>query len=337
MIDSTSSPSPSPSSPDKPSAPGSRSDFYGLACEAVGHLISRDLEDRRWRRVKRALFIGAIALGFGTWVALYAPMLGWSFGPAEKSVGVIPIVGTIGSGPSGSADALVPVIESACKSPLIETVVLRVSSPGGSPAEAERIAGALESCRSGKDGVRKPVIAVIETVGASAAYLIAMHADEVVASRYALVGSIGAVIRSFDASEALERYGVKERVYASGGLKSSNSPWSSNTPDQDALNQALVEDVGNVFKAEVMAARGSKLKPTADMFSGRAWLGGEAKALGLVDSIGTFEQLKATRFKSLHVHQFRPRQTLQDKMGLQAVAREFGSGLASGLSNGGFE
>lgn len=317
------------------SAPASASDMhklYELGCEYVGHLVSRDLEERRWRRIKRGLLIGAFALSIGTWVALYGPMLGWAPGPVEKSVGVIPITGEIGSGMSGSADTLVPAIEAACKSPHVEAVVLRVSSPGGSPAEAERIAGSLETCRSRKDGKRKPVIAVIETVGASAAYMISMKADEVIASRYALVGSIGAVMRSFDASAALADHGVRERVYASGSLKGSNSPWSKNTPEQDAANQELVEQVGDVFKAEVMKARGKKLHPTADMFSGRAWLAGTALQMGLIDSVGTFEELKATRFKGLNVHQFRPRQTLQDKIGLKAMAHELGVGLASGLT-----
>lgn len=307
--------------------------MYELACEVAGHYITRDLEERRWRRIKRAALLGFFALSVGTWIALYGPMLGWSAGPTEKSVGVIPIQGEIGGSLNATADALVPVIESACKSPLIHTVVLQVSSPGGSPSEAERIAGALASCKpSGTDAKPKPVIAVIETVGASAAYMIAMRADEVVASKYALVGSIGAVMRSFDASGALARHGIRERVYASGALKSSNSPWATNTPEQDANNQALVEQVGDVFKADVMAARGTRLKPTADIFNGRAWLGGEAVRLGLADRVGTFEELKADRFPDLKVHHFRPRQTFQDRIGLRAMAHELGAGFATALT-----
>jgi len=332
-------PAPTPGSGSQPSSDPSAeamSDprrFYELACEVAGHYISRDLEERRWRRIKRGVLIGAAGLSLATWVALYGPMFGWSAGPTTKSLGVVPIHGEIGNGVSGSADSLVPAIEAACKSPLIAAVVLRVSSPGGSPSEAERIAGAIETCRpSGPDAKRKPVIAVIETVGASAGYMIAMRADEVITSRYALVGSIGAVMRSVDASDALARFGVRERVFASGAQKSANSPWTPNTAEQDAHNQALIERVGNVFKAEVVAARGEKLKPVGDMFSGKAWLGDEALELGLVDAVGTFESLKAARFKDLGVHNFRPRQTFQDRIGLSALAREFGTGLASGLT-----
>lgn len=117
-------------------------------------------------------------------------MLGWSAGPTEKPVGVIPIQGEIGGSLNATADALVPVIDSACRSPLIHTVVLQVSNPGGSPSAAERIAGALVACkRNGTDGKPKPVVAVIETVVVSAAYMIAMRADGVIESRYALAGT----------------------------------------------------------------------------------------------------------------------------------------------------
>lgn len=112
-----------------------------------------------------------------------------------------------------------------------------------------------------------------------------------------------------------------------------NSPWSQNTEKHDASNQALVEQVGNVFKAEVVGARGAKLRPDDELFSGKAWLGDEAKSLGLLDSIGTFESPKSSRFKDLNVHTFRPRQTFQDRIGLQAMAREFGAGLAAGFTS----
>lgn len=154
-----------------------------------------------------------------TWLLLYGAILGCGAGPSEKSLGVIPIHGEVGGGLAGSADPLVPVIGSPCESPLVHTFMLRISSPGSSPAETERIASSLDfCCPTGCASKRKPVVAVIEQVGASAVYTVSMHADEVVASRYALVGSISAVTRSFDASDALNRHGVKERVHASVDL-----------------------------------------------------------------------------------------------------------------------
>ena len=311
-------------------------DLYELTAEAVSYKISTDRDERRWRVAKRTVFAGLTLAAIGACAAIYAPMLGWSSGPTQSSLAVVPIHGEIGRG-SASANALVPAIERACKSKLSEAVVLRISSPGGSPTDAERIAGALAACRPSATGngpapKSKPVIAVIESVGASAAYLIAIQADEVISTRYSLVGSIGAVMRSVDAGEALGRFGVKERVYASGALKAGNSPWAANTPAQDALSQSLVDGIAQMFIAEVKARRGAKLKPTPDMFSGRVWVGPDALRLGLVDGNSTFEALRDSRFKSLPVHEFRPTETFQDRLGMQAVVREFGIGLSQGAT-----
>ena len=307
--------------------------IYELMREGLGHLIERDRDERHWKILKRTVMGGLTVGAILMWFALYAPMFGWTREPTEAAIGVVPIQGAIGGAGGMSGQTLVPAIERACKSGNTKAVVLRITSPGGSPTDAERIAGALQACRpSGPDAKSKPVIAVIEGIGASAAYLIAVHADEVIASRYAMVGSIGAVMRTFEAEGAMSKLGVRERVFASGQLKSGNSPWTSNTQAQDALSQSLVDGIAKLFIADVRERRGARLKETPDMFSGRVWLGDEALALGLVDSISTFEQLKEARFKDLPVHDFRPQQTLQDKLGMKAMVREFGAGVASEIS-----
>ncbi|HEY0660497.1 MAG TPA: S49 family peptidase [Lysobacter sp.] len=307
--------------------------MYGLLAEYLGHLITVSEENRRWVRRKRIGMTILVGVGVILWVLLYGPMLGWSTGPATRSLGVVPIHGEIGDEYGANARQIVPAIEKACSSAMTQAVVLRITSPGGSPTDAERIAYAVDACRKG-DGDRKgkPVIAVVETIGASAAYLIAVHADEVVATRYSMVGSIGAVMRSVDAEQAVKKFGLRERVFASGSLKARNSPFTANTPEQDALSQQLVDGVATMFAEEVRERRGAKLKVTPDMFSGRVWLSQEAVKLGLIDGTTTFEALHATRFKDLPVQEFRPTQTFQDKLGLSALARQFGAGLAAELS-----
>ncbi len=305
--------------------------LYELGGERGGHYIEKARSERRWQFAKRTALTGLTLFGMGMWIAPYAPMRGWSSDPTQSSLGVIPIHGEIGGTGGASAEVLVPAIERACKSSFTKAVVLRINSPGGSPTDAERIAGALDYCRPA-DAPAKPVIAEIEGLGASAAYLVAIHADEVYATRYALVGSIGAVMRSVDAGQAIGKFGLRERVFASGALKAGNSPWSSNTRAQDELNQSLVDGIARLFIAEVKARRASKLKPADDVFSGRMWVGTDALRLGLVDGNQTFENLRDTHFSGLPVHEFRPPQTLQDRFGLSAAAREFGIGLSHGIA-----
>ena len=110
-----------------------------------------------------------------------------------------------------------------------------------------------------------------------------------------------------------------------------------NTEAQDALAQSLVDGIAQIFVQEVKDRRGTKLKPTPDMFSGRVWLGPEAVRLGLIDSTTTFEELRDARFKDLPIHEFRPKRTLQDALGMKAMARELGVGLSSGFAGSRWE
>lgn len=306
--------------------------IYGLLAEFAGFIIERDRDERRWKIVKRVAMI-VVALGMATvWVTLYAPILGWSSSPHTPVLSVVHISGPIGGSGSGSASALTPAIEKACRSRQTQAVLLRINSPGGSPTDAERIRESLRACRSSNPDVEsKKVIALIEGVGASAAYLIAVESDEIWASRYSIVGSIGAVMRTFDAEQALNRLGVKERVFASGELKAGNGTWTPNTPEQDALSQSMVDGIATMFVANVKERRGAKLKPTADMFSGRVWLGQEAVELGLIDGTTTFEVLKQARFPDLPVHEYRPEKSFHDRLGLSMLMREFGAGAAAEL------
>ena len=288
-----------------------------VAEDALGQFASRQREERRWQIVRRTCLTLIGLMFIAAWVKLYAPILGLNGAARLPGVAVVPIAGDIGGRGGAQADLLVPQIRAACENPQMEALVLRIASPGGSPTEAERIVQSLDACR--QPGKSKPVIAVIEEVGASAAYMVAVHADRVVANRYALVGSIGAVMRSLDASGAAARFGVVERVYASGPLKAGNGPLTRNTSAQDRMTQSLVDDTAAMFRDEVVAARGKRLKSTPDLFSGRVWVGPQALSLGLIDEVGTYEQVMATRFKGRPVNDYAPHPSLEDRLGLQAM------------------
>jgi len=168
--------------------------------------------------------------------------------------------------------------------------VLSIDSPGGAPADAERIADALTNLRRKHD---KPLHAVIGNIGASAAYMIALRADRIVAGKYSLVGSIGAVMAPWQFDRAIARLDVSQRVYASGKLKSFLNPFTAVTPEADAKARHLVDQLGSTFVTDLKTARGPALKAGIDYGTGEIWSGVEAKEIGLVDSIGTLEDVVA--------------------------------------------
>lgn len=288
--------------------------------EDVGNAVMRRAqEERRWQLLRRTVLSLFVLAGLAVWVAVYAPLFGLGHAPTMPGVAVVPITGEIGGMGDARADLIVPRIQAACADDRMQALVLRISSPGGSPTGAERISQSLEDCRTGDHA--KPVIAVIEGVGASAAYMIAIHADKIVANRYAQVGSIGAVMHAFDLSDTLGKIGVRQRTFASGDLKAGNSLFVANTPAQDELNQSLVDQVAAQFQAEVIAMRGERLKMESapDLFSGRTWIGPKALELGLIDEVGTYEEVLEANFKGVTVNDFSPHQSIQDRLGLQSM------------------
>jgi len=250
----------------------------------------------RWNlALKSVLIIGPLA-----GAAMYfATATGFSFGPFGDVIGVVEIKGEIKDGALASADKIVPALEAAFKNTRVKQVVLKIDSPGGAPVEAERIISAIVTY---KQKYPKPVTAVIGNLGASAAYMAAMHADRIVAGKYSLVGSIGAILAPWQLDKAIAQLKVSQRVYSSGRLKAFLNPFTPLTNEADAKATELVNKVGSAFVQDLQQQRGRHLKAGVDFGTGEVWSGMEAKAIGLVDEIGTMESVVGaeTRLKEFN-------------------------------------
>ena len=237
-------------------------------------------------------------------------------------VGVVRIEGPISSTDHASADSIVPLLEKAFANPNVKAVVLSIDSPGGAPVEAERIYTAIGSLKRKHD---KPVVAVINSLGASAAFLVALHADKIVAGRYSLVGSIGAIMAPWQLDRAIARYDVSQRVYASGMLKAFLNPFTPVTQEVDQKAQKLVDQLGTYFLDEVKARRGAQLKPGIDVATGEVWAGPEAKEIGLVDDVGTLDDYVANTW-GVQTYDFGP-----STQGLQLLGRTIQGALVNSV------
>lgn len=156
-------------------------------------------------------------------------------------------------------------------------------------------------------------MAVIGGIGASAGYMIAAHCDEVVAGRYSLVGSIGAIMTSWNASALPQKLDVEQMVFASGELKGMLNPWKAPSPADRAKAQTLVDELAQVFIEDVKTQRGKKLNPgSINLYSGEVWAGDQALKLGLIDRIGTLSDVVAP---------------------VDALAQDFGPGKKTGVTD----
>jgi protease IV len=268
--------------------------------------------ERRWRMLFQALVFGFPVVLGALYFLFFLSSAGFRWGPFGDVVGVVRIEGPIATNERASAEAIVPLLEKAFANPNVKAVVLSIDSPGGAPVEAERIYATIGSL---KEKHRKPVVAVINNIGASAAFLIALHADKIVAGKYSLVGSIGAMMAPWQLDRAIAKFDVTQRVYASGKHKSFLNPFTPISPDVDLKAQKLVDQLGTFFLDEVKAARGDRLKTGVDVATGEVWPGPEAKDLGLVDAVSTLDEY-VTATWGMRTYDFGPR-----TQGLQLLNR----------------
>lgn len=168
----------------------------------------------------------------------------------------------------------------------IGAVVIDVDSPGGSCALVTETAQELRSMRGAK-----PIVAVANTMCASAAYEIAVQADEVVVTPSGLVGSIGVYCVHIDWSAWNERFGIDPTYVYAGRYKVEAN---EDEPLSDDAHQALqkrVDELYAKFVTDVAKGRGVSPKAVRQGFGeGRVVGADEAVSLGMADRVGTFEE-----------------------------------------------
>lgn len=264
--------------------------FSGQPTDELGRIrVATEKSDLRWKRAKRGFFAVMTIWGTAFYFSMVGNVQGWWVSSKAIVAPVVHIEGSIDPG----ADKIVTSIKSAFSIENAPAIVLYIDSPGGSPAEAERINHVIDSK---KRETGKKVYAVCGNLCASAGYMIALHADEVFAGRYSLVGSIGAILNTWNFSEAINRFGVQHRAYASGKSKAMLSPYAPVKREDETKAQDLVTSMGKIFAAEVTLRRGQRLANDIDLFTGEVWSGEDAKRYGLVDGIATLDEVLTMKF-----------------------------------------
>jgi protease-4 len=232
---------------------------------------------------------------------------------------LVVIKGEIASGGEASADLLVSAIRSAFEDQGAQAVVLLINSPGGSPVQAGIINDEIRRLKV-KHG--KPVYAVVEETCASAAYYIAVAADQIFVDKASVVGSIGVLMDGFGFTGLMDKLGVERRLMTAGDNKGFMDPFSPQTEKQRAFAQAMLDQIHQQFIAVVKAGRGARLKETPETFSGLFWTGQQAVEMGLVDHLGNLDYVAREVVKAEDVVDY----TLKDNVAERLVKR-FGASI----------
>lgn len=169
----------------------------------------------------------------------------------------------------------------------IRAIVLDVDSPGGSVAGTAELAQRIFEARD-----RKKIVAIADSLAASAAYWIASAASEMWATPTAEVGSIGVFALHEDLSRALDAAGVTYTMIKAGKFKGEGNPYQPLSDAAQAAMQLRVDDYYGMFTKAVGKYRGVSPDAVRSGFGQGRVVGAEdAKAQGMIDKIGTLDDV----------------------------------------------
>ena len=252
---------------------------------AVQELTAETRRARRWRTafglVPLLILLAILLAVFGGETSLPSQ---------DPHTARIDVFGPIVPLAPASAEFVNQSLRAAFEEERAKGVVLHINSPGGSPAQADRIAAEIQRLKA--EYPNKKVYAVVEDLCASAAYYIAATADEIYVNEASLVGSIGVVASGFGLVDLIQDWGIERRVIASGRHKTMLDPFLPLDPEAETHFQGMVDELHQQFMHIVKEARGDRLTvPDEEVFDGRIWTGGQARKIGLVDGFSDVTQV----------------------------------------------
>ena len=189
------------------------------------------------------------------------------------------------SGVITSSDNIVRQLKNYRENRSIRGIVLRVNSPGGGAAASQEMYREVKKMRDSG----KPIVVSMGALAASGGYYVSCGASRLVANPGTLTGSIGVISEFLQLQDALEKLGVGVKTIKSGRLKDAGSSTRKMTAEDEKYFQTLMDDVHRQFISVVEAERNLDHKKVLSLADGRVFTGNQALEMGLVDTLGSFE------------------------------------------------
>lgn len=194
------------------------------------------------------------------------------------------------SGPLGtSTEAFTQTFRTALGDDRVKAIVIDVDSPGGTIDGVPELAREVRESRG-----QKPIVGVVNTLAASAAFWIVAQADSISITESGMAGSIGVFTAHADISKALEMQGIKMTLISAGEFKVEGNEFEPLSKAALEHTQTIVTDALNQFESAVAEGRGVSLEVVSKDFGrGRSFGAAEAVERGLADRIETLDQVIA--------------------------------------------
>lgn len=254
--------------------------------------VSSQVSRKRWNPL--VLTLGAaglfLVLFLGVTASLVASRLGGGSatttggtkakffgGTGSGHVGILEIKGAI-----LDSKRTLEKLEALVEDDSVKAIVVRLNSPGGAVGPSQEIYEAIKR-------VKKPVVSSMGSIAASGAYYIACGTPKVYANPGTITGSIGVIMEFANLEKLYEWAKIKRYSIKTGKFKDAGAEYREMGPEERELLQAMVDDVLEQFKKAV--ADGRRLTPSrvTELADGRIFSGAQAKAVRLVDELGTLQ------------------------------------------------
>lgn len=167
----------------------------------------------------------------------------------------------------------------------VKAILLRIDSPGGGVVASQEM---YEEVRKTRES-GKPVVVSMGSLAASGGYYVACGGSRIVANRGTLTGSIGVISEFLQLQELFGKIGVDMKTIKAGRLKDAGSPTRKMTEADQKYFQDLMDDVHRQFIGVVERERRLSHADVVGLADGRVFTGERAAVLGLVDTLGTYE------------------------------------------------
>ncbi|HKP95450.1 MAG TPA: signal peptide peptidase SppA [Fibrobacteria bacterium] len=192
-------------------------------------------------------------------------------------------------GPIMGSEAYMESIQRISEDKTCKGILLRIDSPGGAVGSSQEIHSALLDLKKRKG---LPIVVSQGNLAASGGYYVSLAGDRIFANPGTLTGSIGVILQFPEAQKLLDKVGVRMNTVKSGALKDVGNISRPPTPEEIRYLQAVIDNTYGQFVDDVLAGRKIGKAELLKVADGRILTGSQARDLGLVDTLGGYQEAK---------------------------------------------
>lgn len=211
----------------------------------------------------------------------------------SPKIDVIPVKNIIGTQESHSlyssqlsSRKVAEKIYSSADDNSVKAILIDINSGGGTPVASEEISKAIEYAKT-----KKKVVSLINDIGASGAYFIAVSTNKIYVSPMSIVGSIGVTSAGLSFENFLLEHNITYRRLVSGKYKDIGSPYRDMTFEEKKIINNLLESTHKMFISHIANQRKMSEEEVQKLATGEIFTGREAVKNGLVDEEGYYNDV----------------------------------------------